>query len=339
MTEPPYSIVIPTYRRGESLAECLESICLLDYEHDAIEVVIIDNGGTQHTRAAAMPFMDRLRIRYLINPRNRGYGFSVNRGIVESAGDRILLLNDDARPFPDLLRECDRLLAANPAIGCVGCRAIEEGHERWGSDVGRVLPGGNLLGNFDVDCGEPVEVEHVYGFCYVFTREAVRRAGLNDMTLLARPYSSGNRIETDHCLMIGRTGLKVVYNPRMVARHLAKPRPDMSEVSLRWHLNSIRNTIYLFLKHYGLFGKGAAAIRLTFLQHVGIVSAVRHPSQANLAYFFNGLRARASAYGHYVMYLLGPRFDSPEAFKRILESDLQASGTSNFAGADARRSH
>jgi glycosyltransferase involved in cell wall biosynthesis len=31
MTEPRYSIVIPTYRRDESLAECLESICALDY--------------------------------------------------------------------------------------------------------------------------------------------------------------------------------------------------------------------------------------------------------------------------------------------------------------------
>ena len=49
MTEPRYSIVIPTYRRGESLVECLESICALDYEHDGIEVVIIDNGGAEHT--------------------------------------------------------------------------------------------------------------------------------------------------------------------------------------------------------------------------------------------------------------------------------------------------
>ena len=71
--------------------------------------------------------MNRLRIRYLVNPKNRGYGFSVNRGIVESTGDRILLLNDDARPFPDLLKECDALLSRDPQIGCVGCRAIESG--------------------------------------------------------------------------------------------------------------------------------------------------------------------------------------------------------------------
>jgi GT2 family glycosyltransferase len=338
VTAPRYSIVIPTFRRGGSLAECLESVCALEYDPERLDVVIVDNGGAEHTKSATTPFRNRLQIRYFVNPRNRGYGFSVNRGIVESVGDRILLLNDDARPLPDLLRECDRLLDADPAIGCVGCRAIEEGHERWGNQVGRVLPGGVLIGNFDIDCGDPIEVEHVYGFCYVFTREAVSRAGLNDLTLLGQPYSSGDRIETDHCLSIRERGLKVVYNPRMVARHLAKPRPDMSEVSLRWHLNAIRNTIYLFLKHYGLFGKGAAALRLTFFQHVGLISTVRHPSKGNLGYFLNGLRARASAYGHYIKYLVGPRFDSPDAFKRVLAADIQASGGADLAGVPAQRS-
>jgi len=330
VSAPLYSIVIPTYRRGESLAECLESVCALDYDKGQIEVVVIDNGGAENTKAAAAPFLDRLRIRYLVNPRNRGYGFSVNRGIVESTGARILLLNDDARPAADMLRECDRLLNADPAIGCVGCRPIEDGYPVWDLGIGYLDSRGIIVGNY-FDCGEPIEVEHVYGFCYVFTREAVLRAGLNDLTLLAQPYSSGNAIETDHCLSIRRAGLKVVYNPRMVARHLAKPRPDMSEVSLRWHLNAIRNPLYVFLKHFGLFGMRGAALRLTFVKHVGLVSMVRHPSRANVAYFANGLRARASAYGHYVKYLFGPRFDSPEAFRRVLDADLQDAGPLDLA--------
>lgn len=330
---PRYSIVIPTYRRGESLAECLESVCALDYAVGDLEVVIIDNGGAEHTRAAAEPFTSRLTVRYLVNPKNRGYGFSVNRGIVESTGDRILLLNDDARPMPDLLRECDRLLASDPSIGCVGCRAIEKGYQNFGTEVGTVRSDGVVLGNFDVDCGAPIEVEHVYGFCYVFTREAVRRAGVNDMTLLAQPYSSGNRIETDHCLSIREAGLKVVYDPRMAAIHLAKPRPDMSEVSLRWYRNQIRNTIYLYLKHFGPFGKSGAALRWTFVKQIGLLSAIRRPTRANLAYLANGLAARASAYWHYGKYLVGPRFDSPDAVRRLLALDAAAAPTLDAAPA------
>lgn len=336
MTAATYSIVIPTYRRGDSLAECLESVCALDYPREAVEVVIIDNGGAENTQAAAAPFKDRLQLRYLVNVKNRGYGFSVNRGIVESTGDRILLLNDDARPQPDLLSECERLLASDPLIGCVGCRPIEKGYARSGSEIGRIAESGEVIANFDIDSGSPIEVEHVYGFCYVFTREAVRRAGLNDRTLLAQPYSSGNRIETDHCLTIRERGLKVVFNPRMVAVHLAKPRPDMSEVSLRWKTNAIRNTIYLYLKHYGPFGKKAAALRLTFLDDVGIISMVRRPNGSNVAYFANGVRARASAYWHWLKYLVGPDRDRPESLRAVLEADAKAARPLEAAGAAGR---
>jgi GT2 family glycosyltransferase len=303
---PAYSIAIPTYRRGEALAECLESVCALDYPKDRLEVVIVDNGGSENTRAAAEPFNGRLSIRYLVNDRNRGYGYSVNRSITESLGDRIVLLNDDARPAPDLLTKCDALLAADPLIGCVGCRAIENGYVREGEGIGTIASNGDIIANFDMDCGAPIEVEHVYGFCYVFTREAVRRAGLNDRTLLARPYSSGNRIETDHCLTIRERGLKVFYHPGMVAVHLAKPRPDMSELSLRWHRNAIRNTLYVYLKHFGLFGRRSAALRHTFLINIGLASMLRHPNGSNIRYFAHGLGSRASAYWHWLKYLLTP---------------------------------
>lgn len=315
MDTPAYTILIPTYRRPESLAECLQSVCDLDYPKDRLEIVIVDNGGeSENSRQAALPFTDRLRINYLVNAQNGGYGFSVNRGICASRGARVVLLNDDARPMPDLLLECDRLLDADASIGCVGCRAIERGYVNSGDGIGRIASNGQVIANFNVDCRHAIEVEHVYGFCYVFTREAIDRAGLNDTTLLAKPYSSGDRIETDHCLSIKEHGLKVVYNPRMVARHLAKPRADYSEISLRWKLNSIRNTIYLYLKHFGPFGKGAAALRLTFVTDVGILSAIRRPTRANLAYFMTGLRARGSAYGHWIVHVLTP------ALKRLSAS-------------------
>jgi GT2 family glycosyltransferase len=320
MNTPRYSIMIPTFRRGESLAECLESVCALDYPLDELEVLIVDNGGTaEHTQAAAEPYMHRLQIRYLINPVNRGFGFSVNRAMAESTGDRLWLLTDDVRPLPDLLRECDALLARDPMIGYVGCRAIETGYLRTGGGIGRIAETGEVTGNFDIDCGQPIEVEHVYGFSSVFTREALNRAGVYDRTLLSKPYSSGDRTETDHCLSVRDRGLKVVYHPGMAAVHLAKPRPDMSEISLRWKLNSIRNTLYLYLKHYGFFGKRAAALRLTFLVDVGLISALRHPSRANVAYFMNGLRARASAYAHALLFLLNQRRDSVAAFRDVLD--------------------
>jgi GT2 family glycosyltransferase len=300
-----YSIVIPTFRRPDQLAECLSTVAALDYPLESLEVIIVDNGGvTENSEYVVEPFTGRLAIRYFVNPVNGGYGYSVNRGIAASRGVRLLLLNDDARLPREFLRQCDTLLDADPTIGCLGCRVDEDGYLNSGEGIGRLDESGEVIGNFNIDCETPIEVEHVYGFCYVFTREAIRRAGPCDETLLARPYSSGNRIETDHCLSIRGQGLKVVYNPRTVVRHLAKPRPDMSEISLRWKTNAIRNTIYLYLKHFGPFGKGGAALRLTFVVDVGLLSMLRRPTRANIAYFATGLRARASAYAHYGLYLM-----------------------------------
>jgi len=302
---PAYSIVIPTFRRPDQLAECLASVAALDYALEAVEVIIVDNGGpAENAEAAAAPFRDRLTITYIVNPQNGGYGYSVNRGIAASSGHRLVLLNDDARIRPEFLRQCDAVMDADLQIGCLGCRADEDGYRNSGEGIGRLDHSGEVVGNFNLDCGGPLEVEHVYGFCYVFTREAVRRAGLCDETLLARRYSSGNRIETDHCLSIKKHGLKVMYDPRIVVRHLAKPRPDMSELSLRWKINAIRNTIYLYLKHFGPFGKRGAALRLTFVSDVGLLSMLKRPTRTNVAYFATGLRARVSAYGHYLLYLM-----------------------------------
>ena len=315
MSTPRYSIVIPTYRRGDQLAECLESVCALDYPKDAIEVVIIDNGGArEHARVALRRSRIACTIRYLVNvqqSRLRLLGQPRHR---RKHGRRILLLNDDARPMPDLLTECDRAArerSARSAASAAGrsSRATSTGARR----SARFADDGDIVGNFDVDCGEPVEVEHVYGFCYVFTREAVRRAGLNDRTLLAQPYSSGNRIETDHCLSIRRAGLKVVYNPRMVAR-----APGQAAAGHERGLAALapeRDPQHALSLPEALRRCSASArrrLRLTFVKHVGISRRMRQPSRANLGYFVMALRARASAYGHYVKYLLGPRIDSPD---------------------------
>ena len=306
MSLPEYSIVLPTYRRPDVLVQCFEHIIALDYPPEQIEVLVLDNGGPEHNSAAvAEPFRDRLRLTYLVNEVNRGYGFSVNRGLSRSTGRKIIILNDDAMLPPSFLRDCDAAFAADPAIGCLGCRVIEKNYNREGRGIGRVADSGDIVANFDQDCGAPIEVEHVYGFCYTITRQALDAAGPYDQTLLAKPYSSGNRIETDHCLSIRRAGLKVVYDPRLVVEHFAKPRADYSERSLAWKLNFTRNTLYLFLKHYGLLGKKGLALRFALARDVGILSLLRRPSRANLSYFLTGLKARASGFGHYFLYLAG----------------------------------
>jgi GT2 family glycosyltransferase len=305
MLRPAYSIIVPTYKRPEVLAQCLAHLAALDYPLDRVEVQVFDNGGAEQSAHVAEPFFDRLPLTYAINPGAHGMGYSLNRGLRTCRGARIVEMNDDALVPPDFLQACDAAFARDPRIGCVGFRAIEDGYQDSGDGIGRIDDSGEVVGNFHREHGGPLEVEHVYGFCYAYTRAALLRGGVHDEVLLARDYSSGNRIETDHCLTLRRLGFKVVYDSSIAVRHLAKPRGDYDERSLRWKLNHTRNTLYLFLKHYGPFGKRCLALRFALVQDVGVLSALRRPNRANLAYFLTGLHGRISALWHYSRYLIG----------------------------------
>lgn len=302
--EPRFTIIIPTYKRADILRACLICIVGQKYPLNLVEVRIYDNGAPHHSRAVATPFEDSLKVTYAVNEPGHGLGFSLRKGAAEAKGMFVVEMNDDAIVPPDFLQRVDELFSSNPEIGVVGVRAIEANYVREQGGIGQIdTVKGAVIGNFDQPTTELQEVEHVYGFCYAYRRELLERGGRHDDVLLTQDYSSGERVETDHCLTARRLGYRVVYDGRIAVQHLAKPRGDYNERSLKWKLNHTRNTLYLFLKHFGPFGKRALSLRYTFLMDVGLISLVKRPSSENLAYFVNGLKARASAFWHYFCYL------------------------------------
>src|SRR2546421_4794356 len=42
---PTCSIVVATYQRPRRLARCLEALAQLDYPHQSLEVIVVDDGG------------------------------------------------------------------------------------------------------------------------------------------------------------------------------------------------------------------------------------------------------------------------------------------------------
>jgi GT2 family glycosyltransferase len=297
-----YSLIVPTYRRQDVLQTCLERIAALDYPAEAIEVRVYDNGSPHDSRAVVEAFRDRIaNLSYSLNEPGHGLGYSLCRGAEECTGDRVVEMNDDALIDPDFLTRLDAVFDSDEHIGVVGVRAIEEQYVNLSGGIGTIdARTGDIVGNFNRPTNGVIDVDHVYGFCYAYTRAVMDAGGRHDRTLLAKDYSSGNRIETDQCLTAKRLGFRVVYVGTHAVTHLAKPRADMSERSAKWKVNHTRNTLYLFLKHYGWFGKRGLALRYCFLHDVGIVSLLKRPSKVNATYFATGLKARASAVWHWL---------------------------------------
>ena len=93
---PHTSVVVVSYRPGEWLHRCLESVV-----HQADEVVLVDNGSPN---AVATAVAAKVGARTVTLERNIGFAGGVNAGLAACRGEIVALLNDDAFAEPDWLK-------------------------------------------------------------------------------------------------------------------------------------------------------------------------------------------------------------------------------------------
>ncbi len=88
------SICIPTYNRGEFLAETLESI--LPQMTEGVEVVVNDNASTDYTAAVVEGLQTRFpRLVYFRQPENVGQNKTCLQAVTSARGEYCWLLGDD----------------------------------------------------------------------------------------------------------------------------------------------------------------------------------------------------------------------------------------------------
>jgi glycosyltransferase involved in cell wall biosynthesis len=105
------SVVIPTYNYGHCVTEAVDSALAQTYP--AVEVLVIDDGSTDDTRARLAPYGDR--IRYVHQP-NQGLSAARNTGIRKANGSFIALLDSDDAFHPRKLEFQMGYLTSHPEI-------------------------------------------------------------------------------------------------------------------------------------------------------------------------------------------------------------------------------
>jgi glycosyltransferase involved in cell wall biosynthesis len=123
---PDLSIIIPAYNEESRLPETLAKIAAyIQASRRSTEVLVVDDGSTDGTVAAAETMLDKLpAMRIISNGVNRGKGFSVRQGMLQARGG-IALFTDADLSAP--IEEADKLLAAvNDSFDvAIGSRAID----------------------------------------------------------------------------------------------------------------------------------------------------------------------------------------------------------------------
>ena len=122
---PKLSIVIPSYNEELRLPESLEKIAkyIRDQEPNT-EVIVVDDGSTDRTAAVAESWRGGIpQLRVVSNGVNRGKGFSVRHGSLESRGEIVLFTDAD---LSSPIEESEKLLAALVSHDvAIGSRAVD----------------------------------------------------------------------------------------------------------------------------------------------------------------------------------------------------------------------
>jgi glycosyltransferase involved in cell wall biosynthesis len=108
---PLCSIVVPTHNRSAELSRCLDSLAQLDYPSDRLEVLVVDDGGSEPLEPVIGAVTGQLNIQ-LIQQVNKGPASARNAGAKHAEGEVLVFIDDDCRPDKHWLR----LLAGSTAV-------------------------------------------------------------------------------------------------------------------------------------------------------------------------------------------------------------------------------
>lgn len=115
---PRVSIIIPCYQHGHLLGEAIESA--LGQNHSDIEVIVIDDGSTDSTRAVVDEFIRRHPAKInLITQARAGQNAARQRGLEAATGDTCLMLDADDLLEPNAVRSCLDAFDAHPEADAI----------------------------------------------------------------------------------------------------------------------------------------------------------------------------------------------------------------------------
>ncbi len=203
------SVVVPTYRRADSLRHCLTSLCKQHLVPAQVVVVCRPEDCDSRNILASFSGFEEVLVE------EPGLTAALRAGVAHCWGDLIAITDDDARPPPEWLAALATHYADSD-VGAVGGRdrihmgqAMTKAHKTVVGKVGRT---GRMTGNHDAGIGVARDVHFLKGVNSSYRRD-----------LLAIPSSlrGGGIVGADlaSSLTVRQRGFRVIYDPNIIVDH------------------------------------------------------------------------------------------------------------------------
>ena len=245
------SVVVVTYDAMPYLERCLESVA-------GREAVVVDHGSTDGTLETMRGGFPAVR---LVEQENRGLAAGWNRGIQETSGEYVLLLNSDAWVVDDAVERLAAFADEHPEAAVVGPRVVNPNGSLQPSvrafptmwrlateyfGLRKLAPRSRALNEFygaGFDHNSVREVDFLKAACLLVRRRAIDEVGPADESFFL--FSE----EVDWCYRFRQAGWKTLFFPGAEVVHVggASWRREF-DLGFR---EQLRGHIRFFAKHHG----------------------------------------------------------------------------------------
>lgn len=171
------SILIPAFNRADYLPETIASALAQSYRD--IELVVVDDGSTDPTRAVVHSFSDA-RVRYLYQE-NRGVSAALNTAWRAASGEFLAFLGSDDLMLSRQVETLMKILEADPSLGLAYARA--QAMNAQGDPLPQIL--GSSLKFRNNALQSMLYGDSVCGIACLTRRAHVERVGGFDESLIA----------------------------------------------------------------------------------------------------------------------------------------------------------
>jgi glycosyltransferase involved in cell wall biosynthesis len=218
MTNPLFSIIVPTFNRAGHLGRCLES--LKQQTLGTFEVIIVDDGSTDSTRDVVKLYEKCLNLTYQYQTNWGGPAKPRNKGISVSRGDWVCFLDSDDWWYPNKLETISAYLSKGDILYHNLDIYTTKGKKLFRKSIGRrvsssvfidLIVNGNAISNSSAVVRKAL-LEQVGGLC-------------EDKNLIAVE-------DSDLWLMLGKISDRFCYIPRSLGGYWANEE-SITEISSR----------------------------------------------------------------------------------------------------------
>jgi GT2 family glycosyltransferase len=280
------SVIIVNLNGAPFIFDCLAG--LMRQSFSDFETVLVDNGSTDGSQRKIIEKFPSVKVIELGS--NKGFAFACEQGFRQSSGEEIAVLNNDAIPDPDWIKEMVSTLDSDSSLGMVACKVINQKSGKFES--GGLFPGRNGLVYLSVPADQDLP-QPVFGVCGVgglYRGKMLRETGFypEDFFIYYEDADLAYRAQ--------RAGFSAVYCPTAVLRHLGSetttgmgiknyylPRNRLRSVIRNWDLSIIiKNSPWLLFYEWASFAGGlikspwnAVRARIDFLRSLPVDLKIR----------------------------------------------------------------